>query len=372
MIRLAKPYLGPEEAAAASEVLASGMLVQGPRVSLFEKLVADRCQRGHAIAVSSGTSALYLALKALGVGPGTQVLCPDLTWPSPAHAVVECGGEPILVDVDIDEWNALPAAFAEARTATTKAAIAIDQFGNPARATEIARALPGIALVVDAACSLGSQIDNAPCGSFGTVACLSFHPRKVLTTGEGGMCLTDDSHLAQQLRELRNHGQSRSGVFERSASNFRLSEIAAAIGAVQMTRLDDLLEKRRRLALLYQATLPELGLRLQKSADRAIPNYQTLGALLPERADTNQRDWVLQELRNHGVECSRLSYALHLTDSLKRFGPVRAIANGRQYPVSTEVDSRGIALPLHPALTASEQTVVIHQLTKVLDSLEKR
>jgi perosamine synthetase len=372
LIRLAKPYLGPEEAAAASEVLASGMLVQGQRVSLFEKLVADRCHREHAVAVSSGTTALYLALKALGIGPGTQVLCPDLTWPSPAHAVVECGAEPVFVDVDLDEWNALPAAFAAARTAMTKAAIAIDQFGNPSRAIEIAGALPGIALIVDAACSLGSQIGSAQCGSFGEIACLSFHPRKVLTTGEGGMCLTDDPRIAQHLRELRNHGQSRSGVFEEPSGNFRLSEIAAAIGAVQMTRLDDLLARRRKLALLYQAMLPELGLRLQKSMHGAIPNYQTLGVLLPEGTGANQRDWVVQELRNNGVECSRLSYALHLTDSLKRFGPVRAMANGRTSPVSADIDSRGLALPLHPALTASEQTVVIHQLTKVLDSLAKR
>jgi perosamine synthetase len=372
MIRLAKPYLGPEEVSAAAEVLASGMLVQGERVTRFEELVAERCQRAHGVAVSNGTTALFLALKTLGVGPGSQVLCPDLTWPSPAHAIVECGGEPVLVDVDMEEWNALPAAFAAARTERTKAAIAIDQFGNPARAKEIARALPDIPLVVDAACSLGSQISQAPCGSFGVIACMSFHPRKVLTTGEGGMCLTDDPQIARHLRELRNHGQSRSGVFKQASSNFRLSEIAAAIGAVQMSRLDSLLEKRRTLALFYQATLPRLGLRLQKSSDGAIPNFQTLGALLPNGADANQRDQVVQELRRNGVESSRLSFALHLTPSLARFGPVRGTDGVRTSPASAEIEARAIALPLHPALTASEQERVVEQLAKVLDSLAIR
>lgn len=343
------------------------MLVQGPQVALFEARVAQQCRRAYAVAVANGTSALYLALKALGVGPGQSVLCPDLTWPSPAHVIVECGAQPILVDVDGREWNASPAGLAAARTPETSAAIVIDQFGNPARALEIMQALPGLPLIVDAACSLGSRIGSAPCGSFGTIACISFHPRKVITTGEGGMCLTDDALLAERLQELRNHGQSLNGIFKCASGNFRMSEIAAAIGLAQMSRLDAILEARREQAQRYQAALPYLGLQLQQSCNEAIPNYQTFGVLLPKGTNSEKRNQIIAQLRKAAVESTRLSYALHLLPSLARFGPVRGeAASDSPGAISVDIAERGIALPLHPQLTAAEQDNVIAALLKVL------
>jgi len=218
--------------------------VQGALVERFEHAVAALVGRRHAVAVSSGTSALQLALKALQIGPGDEVLCPALSWPSPAHAVRVAGAKARFVDVDQDEWNSSAEALRAARNGSTRAAIVIDQFGNPARAEEIRAALGALPIIEDAACALGSRFANGPCGSLGKVSCLSFHPRKILTTGEGGMCLTDDDDIAEKLRMLRNHGQLR-GEFVVAAGNSRMTEIAAALGLAQLQRLDDIIVRRR-------------------------------------------------------------------------------------------------------------------------------
>jgi perosamine synthetase len=352
--------LGPEEAKAVALVLESGRLVQGERVAQFETLAAERVGRAYAIAISSGTAALRLALEALGIGQGDQVLVPDLTWPSPGHAVLEIGAHPVLVDVDRHEWNVSPEALAAARTERTRAAIVIDQFGCPARSEAIARALPGLPLIVDAACSLGSQTGTKPCGAFGAIASFSFHPRKVVTTGEGGMCLTDDPELASRLRELRNHGQAAPGKFVRASGNHRLSELAAAIGVVQLGRLDAMLEERRTIAERY--TLALSGLASQQAPAGALRNHQTYGVVLPLGVD---RDAVVQRLRELGVESSRLSYALH---TLPQFAAAAAdaIEAGRTFPEATVLAERGLALPLWPGLSESDQRKVIESLQSVL------
>lgn len=342
-----------------ADVLRSGMLVQGERVGELEALLAQRCQRTHAVAVSNGTAALYLALQALGVGPGDEVLCPNLTWPSPAHAIANLGADPVLVDVDLREWNVLPAALVAARTPRTKAIVAIDQFGNPARAAEIAKALPDVPLVIDAACSLGSDMVSGPCGSAGIVACLSFHPRKVITTGEGGMCLTNDAALADRLRLLRNHGQTAPGVFAAPSGNYRLTEMAAAMGIVQARKLDQLIAQRRALAERYIAALPALA--FQQPPPGSASNYQTMGVLLPEARGGAQRDALIAKLRERGVEAGRLSYALHRLPHLKTWGDA-ALTRGRAFPASEAIADRGMAIPLYPGMAQSDQDVVIAAL----------
>jgi perosamine synthetase len=343
-----------------ARVLESGRLVQGERVTEFEVMAAARTGRSFAIAVASGTAALRLALEALGVGRGSQVLVPDLTWPSPAHAALEVGAEVVLVDVDAREWNASPQLMAAGVGPHTAAAIAIDQFGCPARSQEISAALAGVPLVVDAACSLGSHTGERPCGALGAIACLSFHPRKLVTTGEGGMCLTDDPELAERLRELRNHGQRAPGVFARASGNHRLSEIAAAIGCIQLSRLDDMLTQRKLLAERYAAELPELA--SQHAPAGASRNFQTYGVLLPP---PHHRDDVVATLRQRGIESGRLSYALH---TLPQFGAAAASARavGRSFPNSTTLAERGIALPLWPGLSEREQAQVIEGVRAVL------
>jgi perosamine synthetase len=344
VIRLAVPGLGDAEVAAAAEVLRSGMLVQGAEVSRFEALVATRTARKHAIAVANGTTALELALAVLGVGTGDEVLVPDLTWPSPAHAVIRAGALPVFVDVDLREWNSSPAAFAALRNSRTKAAIVIDQFGMPARLSEIAAALPGLPLLEDAACAIGSiRGDGTPAGSApGLLATLSFHPRKVVTTGEGGMIVTDDEALASELRIARNHGQRAAGEFVSAGPNARLGEVAGAIGRVQMERLDAMLEARRRFASQLREALPMLT--YQAGPPATLSNVQTLGALVPLGTTPGTRDLFVAACRAREVEVGKLSYALHRLPPLAVYAPLGE--GDRAYPNASAIVDRGIALPL--------------------------
>lgn len=353
MIRLAKPWIGEDEQRAVATVLESGQLVQGERVERFEHAVAALVGRKHAVAVSSGTAALQLALKVVNVGPGDEVMCPALSWPSPAHVARMSGAKVRFVDVDAHEWNATGEAFGALRVENTKAAIVIDQFGNPARATEIRQALGALPIVEDAACALGSRFAGSPCGSLGKVSCLSFHPRKILTTGEGGMCLTDDDDLADQLRMLRNHGQLR-GEFVIAAGNFRMTEMAAALGLAQLQRLDEIIGRRRELAAVYRDALTaHVG--LQRTPTGAESNYQTFGAVLPQGRD---RKTVLRKLRERGVEAGLLSFAVHKLGSF-------AGSDGSA-PIAEHLAARGIALPLYPQMRNGDVERVVAALLGAL------
>ena len=376
MIRLTRPWLGPEEEGAVADVLRSGMLVQGARVADFERAVSAVTGRQHAVAVTNGTTALMLALEALGIGPGARVLVPNLTWPSPAHAVLDLGATPVLVDVDMREWNAGPDEMAGALIThgPIAAAIAIDQFGNPARAVEIASALERanggkpLPLIVDAACSLGSSYQGAPCGSSGVIACTSFHPRKVITTGEGGMCLTDDDALVERLRELRNHGQGAPGgtvtpgKFTRASGNHRMSEVSAALGLEQMKRLDAIVKARRELTQHYQPALEAVGLVLQQEPPGGVTNRQTLGVLLPEPCTAAERDAFIVALAAHGVQAGALSYALNTLPHLATLPSAQAAL----FSCSESIVRRGLALPLYPGMTRADQDAVIAAVSAAL------
>jgi perosamine synthetase len=361
VIRLARPWIGDEERTAVDEVLDSGMLVMGARVSELEERLAERCGRRYAVACGSGTAALELALAGLGIASG-DVLCPDLSWPSPAHAIARAGARPVLVDVDAGSWNGSALTLAAARTASTRAAIVIDQFGTPADHPAIAAALPDLPLVVDAACSLGATIAGRPSASFGVVACLSFHPRKVVTTGEGGACVTDDEGLADELRMLRNHGQRGPGRFAAPAGNQRMTEMAAAMGIAQLARLDAILLRRRALAERYHDALEGVG--LQKPPGGATSNWQTFGVVLPEGNGSDARDALVARLRERGVESGRLSYALH------RIGSLEGRATGGPFPVADRIASSGLALPLHPLLTDEEQDIVLDSFFEAARALQ--
>ena len=225
------------------------------------------------------------------------MLCPALSWPSPAHAIRVAGAKVRFVDVDQDEWNSTGRGLPRSAERSDTAAIVIDQFGNPARAQEIREALGLLPIIEDAACAFGSRFASGPCGSLGVVSCLSFHPRKILTTGEGGMCLTDDDDIADKLRTLRNHGQL-GGQFVVAAGNSRMTEIAAALGLAQLQRLDDIFARRRAIAALYRRrSMAPWTFKPPRPA--RSPNYQTFGALLPQGY---ARDAVRDKLRERGVE----------------------------------------------------------------------
>jgi len=361
-VPLAAPDIGPAARRYLDEVLGSGRLVQGPFVARLEAGLRERVGRRHAVATSSGTAALELALRVLGVGPGDEVLVPDLTWPSPAHAAALLGATPVLVDVDPVTWNATPEAFRAARTEGTRAAVVVHQFGSPADMAAIAAALPGVRLVEDAACAVGATLDGRPAGALGSaVACLSFHPRKVVTTGEGGACLTDDDELAARLRVLRNHGQAAPGEFAEAGPNLRLDELGAAVGVDQLERLDALLARRRARAARYRDALPA-ALVPQRALPGAAPNHQTFGVLLPAAATATDRNGVVTALAERGVEAGRLSYALHRLPSLA--GVARAAKDG--CPGSAAVADRGLALPMFAGLSDAAQDRVIAAVREVV------
>jgi perosamine synthetase len=346
MLPLTRPQLGPAEAEACARVLASGMLVQGAEVRAFEDELARAAGRTHAVAVSSGTAALELALRALDVGPGDDVLCPALTWPSPAHAIRLVGARPVLVDVDPLTWNSTAEAFASACTERTRALIAIDQFGAPADHAAIRAALPDVPLVVDGACSLGASLHRRPALSYGVIACTSFHPRKVITTGEGGACLTDLPALAERIAVLRNHGQRRPGEFVSVGPNLRLGELAAAIGRVQLAKLDGFVAE----------------LAVQVPCAGAEPNGQTLGVLL-DVAGASERDQVVRALGEQGVMAGRLSYALH---ELPQLAAEAEDARSRGLPRAALLAARGLALPLFPGMGDDAVALMIDALRRVL------
>lgn len=353
LIPLTVPDLGPEEEEAALAVMRSGMLVQGPRVAAFESAVAEAASRKYGVAVSSGTAALTLSLQVLRVGPGDEVLVPAMSWPSPAHAVACLGATPVLVDVHPGEWNAPAAAYGDALSPRVKAAIVIDQFGNPARAEEITQALDGVPVIEDAACAIGSRFSSGmPCGSLGELSTFSFHPRKVLTTGEGGVVVTNNEAFSERLRTLRNHGQSTPGVFAEPGVNLRLTEIAGAIGEIQMRRLPELLQARRERALKIRAALDTV-LTFQSVPAGAAANYQTLAALLP--SSKTPEDFITQT-RAQGVQVGRLSYDLGAIGSL----PLKTMPN------AAECVRRGIALPLYATMSDEEAAHVVEVVRAAL------
>jgi dTDP-4-amino-4,6-dideoxygalactose transaminase len=259
-----------------------------------------------------------------------------------------------FVDVDADEWNSTEEALRAARTPATKAAIVIDQFGNPARAAAIRDALGALPIIEDAACALGSRFASGPCGSLGKVACLSFHPRKIVTTGEGGMCLTDDDGVADKLRMLRNHGQLR-GEFVVAAGNHRMTEMAAALGLAQLQRLDDIVARRRALAASYRELLGD-ALGLQCTPPGAESNFQTFGVVLPQGRDRNA---VRDQLRERGVEAGVLSFAIHKLGSFA--------GSSASMPIAEHIAARGLALPLYPQMRNTDVEEVARVLLGVLN-----
>lgn len=355
-IRLARPALDHRELDAIQRVLESGMLVSGAVVERFEHAARERCGRAHAVAVASGTAALELGMRALDLTHG-EILVPALTWPSPAHAAALVGATPRLVDVDPAEWNGSPDTFAAALGPATRGIVAIDQFGVPARHRELA-ARTSLPILEDAACAIGSTLDGRPAGSFGAISTLSFHPRKVITTGEGGLCLTDDAELAARLRMLRNHGQVSVGVFAAASGNHRLTEMQAAMGLVQLEKLDAILARRRAIAARYREGLLPLvasGLRLQARPEGSTVNEQTFGAALPASSTSADRDRLVALAGARGVELGRLSYDLTAIGSLA--GLASAVSGA--CPVAGDLVARGFALPLHTAMTDEDVETVV-------------
>lgn len=358
MIRLARPHFDEQEEAAAARVLRSGMLVQGPEVAAFEReTLAALGASGptEAVAVSNGTSALELALAALDIGPGDEVIVPAVTWPSPGNAILLRGAVPVVCEVLPSTFNLDPKDVARLLTPKTRAIIAVDQFGVPADIAGLRRVAGDIPIVEDAACAIGSTIDGQSCGLQGDLGTFSFHPRKVVTTGEGGLVVSARGELLARLRMLRNHGQVEPGVFRAAGPNERMSEIQAAIGRVQIGKLQEILRIRRAIGEEIRGAL---ALAWQAIPERATVNHQTLCFVLPRPSAGSRksaRDALVKALREDGVEANFLSYALH---RLPPFA-AHAINTARDLPVADAIVDSGVALPIHTRMSRADVAKVI-------------
>lgn len=338
-LALARPVLGRAEEEAARRVLRSGRLVQGPEAEAFEEEFARSAGYARAVAVSSGTAALLVALEALGLAPGDEVVVPALTFVATANAVRLAGGVPVAADVEPDSLDLDPHSAAAAAGPRTNAVVPVHQFGLPADLTALAAALPGIRMVEDAACAAGADTGLPR----GVCACFSFHPRKTITTGEGGMVTTDDTALAERVRRLRQHGVGSDGHIHVVGHNLRMSELAAAIGRVQLTRLPDLLARRRQAATWYRQGLAGVDwLRLPQAGDPPHHTFQSYVVRLEPGAPV-ERDTLVTTLRERGIGCQPCASPVHRLPACPE--PPRVALT-----VSEQAADRGLFLPMHAGL----------------------
>lgn len=350
-IRLARPDVGEAELAAVAAVVASGTLTMGPKVAAFERLLAEACGTAHAVAVSSGTAALHLALLALGLRHGDEAIVPAYTFPATANAVRLCGAEAVLVDVDPDTFVLEPSAVAAAVTKRTRAILAVHLFGRPVDWEALQTAVPHeVPIVEDAAGALGARHGGRPCGSLGLLGCLSFHPRKIVTTGEGGAVTTDEAELAGAVRRLRHHGIVTDGAFDipEPGLNYRLPDLLCAIGIPQVERLERLLAARERVAGWYTERLEHLVL-TPSAADGDRHGWQAYVVQL------DRRDDALRALKHEGIEAQIGTYAL---------GRLGAYRNRGSFPGAERAFERALALPFATTTTESECDRVATVLTR--------
>jgi len=366
MIPVMRPWLGAEEAAAAADAVSSGWVAQGPRVVEFEQAFAAAISAGHAVAVSSCTAALHLALVVAGIGPGDEVVVPSLSFIATANAARYVGAVPVFADVDEATQNMTPATVEPCLTPRTRAVILVDQAGVPADhdAMEALCKPRGITVIEDAACAAGSLYDGQPVGARADLAAFSFHPRKLLTTGEGGMLVTPSRDVADRLRRLREHGMDISAAARHASHepviehyvelgfNFRMTDIQAAVGLVQLGKLGRLVARRRALAQRYQRLLADVpGLRTITDPAYGTTNYQSFWALLPDDFPLS-RDELLANLARAGVSARRGIMAAHLEPAYAGFAR-------RPLPVTERLTARTLILPLFHELTQPEQDRIV-------------
>lgn len=374
-IPLSQPDISESDIQAVTSVLRSGRLSIGPRQDLFEQMVADRTGRSHGVAVSSGTAGLHLVLEALGIGPGDEVITTPFSFVASANCILMAGATPVFVDIDPASLNLDPARLEKAINEKTKAIIAVEIFGNPRHMDRIAQIAGAneVVLIEDACEALGGVHMGKPVGSFGRAAVFGFYPNKQITTGEGGMIVTDDDRLADLCRSMRNQGRpvdahagdaSKSGAWlahERLGYNYRMSEITAALGCAQMERLDAFLDARRNVAGLYMRRLMDFD-------DLILPNVQpgteedmswfVFVVRLSDQYGHTERDRIIQGMRRHEVGASNYFPCIHL----QPFYRERFNHHKGDYPVSESISERTIALPFFNKMDDTQVELVCHTL----------
>lgn len=374
MIKLNTPFIDHLEKDAVNEVLDSGYLTQSAKTIEFENLVKEYTNVSHAFATSSATTGLHLSLIALGVGPGDEVIIPAFSFPATANVVVQCGATPVFVDIELPSFVADPKDIKRKVNRRTKAIMPIHAFGLSSDIRSIVEIAKNedLFVVEDAATGLGSTVDGMHPGSISDLAVFSFHPRKIITTGEGGMVLTNSDKLAERIQILRSHGAIRGPQYMKfidSGFNYRLSDINSAVGCAQMSKLNQILEDRQRVAEIYHREMADIAyLTLPEKVDGFVHTYQSFVVLLDTAIE---RDRVIDQLKERGIESTLGTYGQHLQpfyenllksnfyQRFRRIDPLGA-------PNATIAHNSSLSIPISTNISESEIKLVASSLRQIL------
>ncbi len=369
-IDIARPKFGDEELQALRGPLESGWLTQGPEVNAFEQEFAKRHDVGHALATTSCTTALHLALAALDIGPGDEVIVPAFTWVATANVVLYCGATPVFVDVERETFNLDVSQIAQKVTKRTKAVIPVHLFGLCADMDGLRAVLPDtVAVVEDAACAAGASYKGKPAGGLGDFAAFSFHPRKSITTGEGGMLTTTDDDLAAKAEILRNHGASISEEqrhhgpqpyilpdFNLLGFNYRMSDLQGAVGRVQLGRLDGFIAERERWSGFYDeafADIPWIRPPIRPEAGQHA--WQAYVTYVDPAQAPKPRNEIMQILHEKGVATRPGTHAVHMLGYYRdKYGFA-----ADDFPGARDCERNSMALPLHNQMTQEDYEFVV-------------
>lgn len=374
-LKIAEPWFDEAETKAVAEVLASGQLVQAKHVEEFERLFTVETGAAHAVMVSSGTAALHLAMLACDIGPGDAVAVPDFTFVATANAVARTGATPLFVDVETETYNMDVRALSGLvkrmagrpgpGSLRLRMIMPVHQFGVPADMEQIAAIAEeyGLLLIEDAACALGSRYRSRGIGAWGAASCFSFHPRKVITTGEGGAVVTNDGRLADRIRALRAHGfvpTPQGPELVEPGLNYRMTELQAALGVGQLAKLPAILNRRRNLAAKLSEALANVPwFQPPVTPAHLNPNWQSYVGLVSPETD---RGRVIERLAVRGIETRPGATALHRLRAYREHpAPDQAGC-----PISAMLDSRTLALPLHPRMDDAD----VARLSREMQGIE--
>jgi len=364
MLKLSRPYIPERALELVNKVLTSGNLVQGENVLAFESLLAEYLGAGHVIVVSSGTAALHLSLISLGIGSGDEVIVPAYSFPAVANVVELVGAKPVFVDISLNDYCIEPDKIEEKITPRTKAIMPVHEFGQSADLQKIAEIANrnSLYLIEDAACAIGTRYTNQQAGTFGDLGCFSFHPRKILTTGEGGAIVTNNQHLAGSIRKLRNHGMHLADGkydFALPGFNYRMTDFQAVLGISQLDEIDETIDIHRKQAQHYNQALKGVdGIKFDREYSNRFKTYQTYHLVLN---DGDLRDRLKQALFKLGIESNIGAYAIPaLTYYQNKYNlPLSG------YPNAFTAWDQGLALPIGRHLSSDDLNYISNAILKL-------